>query len=279
MKANDIKKELSLKLDLDNSDLNKLNFNRIFWEERAAKFKTKNDVSWSDVFAISLEIRNILEYIKDGKKVLDVGCSNGYSTFEIAKQRNISVQAFDYSKKSIRQAIKAQPVQDKKKRINFYHANALEIPEENGQFDIVYTIRVLINLLSWKLQKKAIMEIHRVLKPGGLYLMSEAFMGSLNNLNSLRRLADMPPLEVHEFNLYLEEKKLEKFLSSHFDIIDIKKFSSIYYVGSRFMRYLTLNNNDNDDYINPVNKFAAQFEETEHSGDFGVQKLYVLRKK
>ncbi len=274
-----MKTDLALKGKVGKKILKKIEFNHQYWEENAKKYKNDHTVSWGDRYIIDLEIENISKYIKNGNHVLDAGCSNGYSTFKVANGKNIKVRAFDYSKKSIYFANKYKKLKDKKNKIEFYHANILEIPEKDNSFDKVFTIRVIINLLSWELQKKSILELHRVLKPGGLYLMSEAFMGSLENMNLLRKAAGMKPLEVHDFNLYLQEKRLEKFLKKYFEIVEIKKFSSIYYVTSRFVRYLTIDSKKSDSFINPFNKYFSKFKETENSGDFGIQKLYILRKK
>ncbi len=271
--------DLGLAKDLKKDDLKKMEFNHSYWEKSAQKNKYSHSASWGDINVINLEIKNVSKYIEGGDYVLDAGCSNGYSTFEIAKKKKIKINAFDYSNKSIDYALKNNKKYSNGSQITFYHANLLNIPEHNNLFDKVYTIRVIINLLSWDLQKKSILEIHRVLKPGGLYLMSEAFSGSLKKINILRREANLSELIMHDFNLYLEEKKLERFLSKYFYIVKIEKFSSIYYAASRFLRYLTIKNAERDSFINNFNNFFKDFEETENSGDFGVQKLYILKKK
>jgi len=61
--------------------------------------------------------------------------------------------------------------------------------------------------------------------------------------------------------------------------VAIKKFSSIYYIASRFLRYLTLKPGEKDSYDNEINNLFSKYSETENSGDFGLQKLYVLKKK
>lgn len=109
--------------------------------------------------------------------------------------------------------------------------------------------------------------------------MSEAFSGSLKKLNALRALAGMLPLTSHDFNLYLREEKLEKFIKPYFNIVAIKKFSSIYYAASRFLRYLTMKPGEKDSYDNEINNLFSKYTESENSGDFGLQKLYVLKKK
>lgn len=279
MKQSKLPQKLALESNFKKSDLEKLSLNYAFWESSAKKFKTSHEASWGDINMINLEISNILQHIDDGDFVLDAGCSNGFSTFEIAARKKIKIRAFDYSEKSIQYAQQAKKVKDKKNKTAFYHGNILNINEPDNTFDKVYTIRVIINLLSWKLQKKAILEMHRVLKRGGLYLMSEAFMGGFKNINKLREFANLSSLTIHDFNLYIEEKRLEKFVQDYFKILAIKKFSSIYYIASRFLRYLIMKKTDRDSYVNEINNFFASYPETENSGDFGIQKLYVLKKK
>ena len=256
-----------------------MSYNRSYYENKAKKFDSSCDVSWGDLNVMRMEIDNILNYIADRDCVLDAGCSNGFSTFEIAKARDIKVKAFDYSAKAIQIAKKEQFLKDPERRIDFYHGNILNIEEPDENFDVVYGIRVLINLPNWRLQKKSILQVRRVLKNNGVYLLSEAFSGSLEKLNKLRALADMKPLVVQKFNLYLDEHKLERFIKPYFDIVEIKRFSSIYYVVSRFARYLTMKNGEKDTYINDINNLFAKYPQTENSGDFGIQKLYVLRKR
>ncbi len=265
--------------EIGRDELEKMLSNHAFWENSAERFASSSKVSWGDRNAMKLEIGNISGYIVHGDLVLDAGCSNGFSTFEIAKDKDIRIRAFDYSEKAIRIARGEQPAKDPHGKITFYCGNILNIGEKDAVFDAAYTIRVLINLPTWERQKEAILEIHRVLKRGGLYLMSEAFSGSLKKLNTLRGMASMKPLGVHEFNLYLEEQKLESFVKRHFDVVAIKRFSSAYYVASRFLRYLTMEKGDEDSYDNEINNLFVKYPETSNSGDFGIQKLYVLKRK
>lgn len=271
--------ELALKLKLTPTEIKKMLYNHAYWEKNADHFKSSHTVSWGDINLMNLEIKNISEFIKKNDLVLDAGCSNGFSTFEIARLRKVRMAAFDYSEKAIEIARRQQKKKDSRNKIDFFHCNILNIEKPSNTFDVVYTIRVIINLLSWRLQKQGILEVHRVLKHGGLYLMSEAFIGGLKNINKLRRMANLDALTTHDFNLYLNEKKIESFIKPYFDIVEIKKFSSIYYAASRFLRYLSMEKGQRDSFVNEFNNFFIKFHETENSGDFGVQKLYVLRKK
>lgn len=272
-------KQLYTKTVLTAKELEFMQKNQSHWDNNAKKFTTSHEVSWGDINLVNMEINNIVNYVTDGNLVLDAGCSNGYSTFRINEKCDININAFDYSKKSLNSAIKQQSQKDPDRKIKFSTGNVLDISHENNIFDVVYTIRVLINLPNWNTQKMAIIELHRVLKKGQCYLMSEAFNGGLDNINSLRALANMEPLKTHDFNLYLNESELETFIQPYFEIIEIKNFSSIYYAASRFLRYLTLVEGEKDSFVNEINNMFAKIPITKNSGDFGIQKLYVLRKK
>lgn len=274
-----MEKKFSLKVALNSADLKRMENNHTYWESNSDKFESSHEVSWGDKNMMFLEIENILPYIKEKDFVLDVGCSNGYTTFKVANSKKVQIIAFDYSKKAISSALLRQKEERNGKRISFLLGNALNIDSKNSRFDKAYSIRVMINLPTWDMQRKAILEVHRVLKKGGLYLFSEAFLGSLQKLNELRATVNLKPLIVHEFNLYLDEAKLEKFIEPYFEIVDVKKFSSIYYVASRFLRYLTMERGDVDSFSNEINNLFVKYKETSQSGDFGIQKLYVLRKK
>ena len=264
---------------LDDGEMEKMLRNHAHWEEKAKKFKSSSDVSWEDKLMMGLEIEGIAKQLESDALVLDAGCSNGASTFQIAARTRASVHAFDYSASAVAIAREQQDRKDPDGRINFSQGNILNIDAPNDKFDAAYTIRVIINLANWRLQQQAIEEVWRVLKPGGIYLMSEAFKGSLAKLNTLRSLAGLKTLQEPDFNRYLQEEELATFLEPHFKIEAIRRFSSIYYVGSRFFRYLTMNPGDPDSFDNPVNRYFAEFRETANAGDFGIQKLYILRKR
>eukprot|EP00992_Anisonema_acinus_P004535 TRINITY_DN15955_c0_g1_i1.p1 TRINITY_DN15955_c0_g1~~TRINITY_DN15955_c0_g1_i1.p1 ORF type:complete len:276 (-),score=-6.11 TRINITY_DN15955_c0_g1_i1:64-891(-) len=247
------------------------------WEKNAKKYQHKHEVSWKDKYAVQLEIKTIKPLIRKNQKVIDIGCSNGYSTFQICKDKNTELHAIDYSAESIKHA-KQRNWGNSFKDVKIDHGNILNIEKPNNDFDIAYTIRTLINLPNWGKQQDAIKEIHRILKPKGRYIVSEAFCGSLKKLNQIRSVENLEPLKMPEFNQYLQEEEFESYINTMFKIKAIKKFSSIYYLGSRFLRCLSQKKYHNS-YVNTINKVFYQLEEAEDAGDYGIQKVYVLEKK
>jgi ubiquinone/menaquinone biosynthesis C-methylase UbiE len=163
--------------------------------------------------------------------------------------------------------------------IEFQVGSALDIPFEKNLFNVVYTTRTLINLPTREEQQQGIMECIRVCKIGGTVVICEAFWEPLVLLNSLRTLKSLPPLVEHDFNRYLKKEILEKLLKSlglKFEVID---FSSIYYLGSRFLRELVTKSDDYPGYSNPINEIFYNIEKEYSGGGFGIQQAYVIGKE
>lgn len=251
-----------------------------FWEKQAVKHGTSHEASWGDNYAIRLEIENIGNFISKGVSVLDVGCANGFSTFQHLKRDISSIIGVDFSEKMIEQAERRKRKLKKreKSKVNFEKGDVRKLRFSEGSFDIVYTTRVLINLPSWNQQKQGIAECLRVCRKKGKVILSEAFWEPFIRLNSMRALVNLPPLVEHDFNRYLKKEYLEKYLKSitkKFTVID---FSSVYYFGSRLLRELVTIPKNYPGYSNPINKFFYKLEKDYSGGGLGIQQAYVIEK-
>jgi ubiquinone/menaquinone biosynthesis C-methylase UbiE len=250
-----------------------------FWSSQADKFGTSHEASWGDSYAINLEIQTIGQYIQEGDTVLDVGCANGYSTLYHLDKNVSSIIGVDFSEAMIREAQKNKVERGSPDNVSFEVGDIRNLRFENDTFDVVYTTRTLINLPTWHEQKRGISECIRVCKVGGKVIFSEAFWEPLVLLNSLRTLKSLPPLVEHDFNRYLKQKSLSEFLVSmeyQFEVVD---FSSIYYLGSRFLRELVTNPEDYPGYSNPINQIFYDIERNYSGGGFGIQQAYVIQKE
>lgn len=248
------------------------------WEKQALLYKDSHWVSWGDNFAIDLEIENISNYIKDGDKVLDVGCANGFATMTQFQRHKIDITGIDFAENMIKYAKDKLAELGIKDSVRFSTGDVKDLKFEDNTFDVVYTTRVLINLPNWEDQKKGISECLRVAKKGGTVILSEAFYEPLVLLNAMRMLVKLPPLVEHDFNRYIKEKRLTEHLSGlglKYEEID---FSSVYYLGSRFLRELVTEADKYPGYSNPVNEIFYKIEKDYSGGGFGIQKAYVIFK-
>jgi len=139
-----------------------------------------------------------------GGVIMDAGCGSGYSTELIVNEYHPSrVIAFDYMPEQIRLARK------RKLEIDFFVGDLRRIEAGSGICDAVFIFGVLHHLPEWK---KALSEVARVLKPGGVLLVDEPrYQFTWQELESGFRNAGMDILQTsyfffHYFHVYLCRK-------------------------------------------------------------------------
>ncbi len=112
--------------------------------------------------------------IRRGMKVLEVGCGSGaYTTFVArAVGPTGTVYALDIQPAMLEQLKKklARPENADIHNVRPIEASAYGIPLEDGSVDLAYTITVLQEIPD---KAKALAEIKRVLKPGGIVAVTE----------------------------------------------------------------------------------------------------------
>lgn len=240
-----------------------------YWDSQASK--EGHNASWGDNWCVALEIDNIAQYIKDGDRVLDVGCANGFALVEQGKRHNIIMDGIDFSENMVEKGVKLG------RKIEV--GSIKDLPFEDEKFDVTYTTRCLINLPTWEEQVQGIKECIRVTKTGGTIILSEAFYEPLQKLNTLRLICGLPPLVEHDFNRYLKKEKLELwFWASKIRDFKCIDFSSVYYLGSRLVRELVTSINEFEGYSNPINEIFYNLERYYSGGGFGVQQAYIIKK-
>ena len=254
-------------------------FIKDFWDSQAERFGPAHDASWGDSEMISLEIDAIADCISQGDVFVDAGCANGFSTRQIAERVNpVKVHAFDFSGEMIAQAMKSH-LASKEFDVNVFESDIRKIDLSDGIADVCYTTRTLINLPSWADQQTGISECLRVVKPGGLVLLSEGFWDPLCKLNALRQIVGLPALVEHDFNRYIKLERLIQWLTEQKLLFEIRDFSSLYYLGSRFIRELATDASTFPGFTNPINKeFADLARKYQSCGSIGVQQLVVIKK-
>jgi len=252
-----------------------------YWTAQAREHGAAPAASWSDVWAIDLEVREIARRLADGDRVLDVGCANGFSTVRLARLRRVHVRGIDYVPGMIEHAREriAKIEGELLGSVEFGVGNVLELDEAEGAFDAVVCVRVLINLRTWENQRRALGALARVLRPGGHLLLSEATHQGLARLNRLRAELGLEALPIPSFNEYLDEERVIEAVRPELELVELANFASSYFVGTRvakpLLAKLGLARTDVADPRTEWNRFCAMLPAW---GDYGTQKLFVLRK-
>lgn len=250
-----------------------------YWESQGQTHGESHWASWGDNWMIDLEIDTIVKHIKDGDRALDIGCANGYATFRQAESHKLaSITGVDFAANMVAAAQKTKQQKGLGDDVSFMEGDVRSLQFPDNTFDVAYTTRVLINLPTWEQQMQGIAECIRVVKPGGTIVLSEGFWEPLMLLNAMRALTNLPPLVEHDFNRYLKLSALEVYMQKLGMNYQIEDFSSIYYLGSRFLRELVTDPAAYPGFSNPINKLFFDIEKQFSGGGMGIQQAVVITK-
>lgn len=255
---------------------------RSFWTEQAVEHGVEAEASWTDVRVMEMELRAIVDHLRDGQTVLDVGCANGFSTLQFARRKHVSITGVDYIPEMISHANVAlkSTAGDLAGEVSFAVGDATSLQFADNQFDTVVVIRVIINLGDWERQLVGLRECVRVLRPGGTLLLSEATVQGWSRLNDLRSEWGMAAIKMPEFNNYLDQDRVADALRPVCELVEINNFASSYYVGTRVLKPLLGQITARQSEVpNPLSELNRWLSMMPAAGDYGTQKLFVFRKR
>jgi SAM-dependent methyltransferase len=251
-----------------------------FWSEQARIHGESPSASWSDHRVIELEIDAIGACLEPGDRLLDAGCANGYSSARYAALGARTV-GIDYVPEMVKLADSRRKTlaPDVAERLEFRIGDITSLEFEDGSFDAVVSTRVIINLTVWSDQLQGLRECGRVLRHGGVLLLSEATEQGWQRLNTLRREWGLEDIPMPPFNLYLDQKRLLEAVAGDFAVEDVVDFASSYYVATRVLKPLLASRAEVAvDVADPDAEFNRWAAALPPAGDYGTQKLFVLRR-
>ena len=142
---------------------------------------------------------------------------------------------------------------------------------EADNFDVILTMRSLINLPSTKDQYNALRQIGRHLKTGGYYFGSENFIQGQNAFNRLRIAMGLPEIPIRWHNHFFDEEEFRTETKPFFDALTIENFASSYYLATRVIYSAGCHlKGEEPDYFHPIHRVAGKLPAI---GDFCPIKL------
>jgi ubiquinone/menaquinone biosynthesis C-methylase UbiE len=102
--------------------------------------------------------------VNEGSLVLDLGCGKGTSAIYLAEHFGCKVQGIDISQDSINHAQLLAGRKNLEDRVSFRTGDALHLPFDDGQFDVVVSQALLVLVPN---KAKVVREALRVAKPSG----------------------------------------------------------------------------------------------------------------
>ncbi len=112
--------------------------------------------------------------MRPGLRVLDVGCGLGGAARYLASAYDCRVTGIDLTKEYCEAATELSQRLGLSDRTEFLRADALDLPFDEGSFDLVWTEHAQMNIeFKWRFYR----QIARVLAPGGLLAFHDIFSG------------------------------------------------------------------------------------------------------
>ena len=270
-----------------------LEYIRKHWENLAEEYGTDLKATTKTSTAKEIELHalsSILEELpldlNSGLKVVEAGCGNGLNLFWLfEKFPHLDFRGFDFVPQMIASAIKKRDQENiSSKKIAFEVAEFDNPNLPASEFDVVFTVRGLINLNSDELQLSAISKLASLLKPEGFLIFLENSSQSHSKQNDLRERMGLPARSIATYNHFLNENVIRNYLNNS----ELEIWKQIDFIGLHdLLLYILIPmlNGGKIDYDNPLVHAATELttklslEEMSSMGPYGQNRLSVFRKK
>jgi SAM-dependent methyltransferase len=207
-----------------------------YWNKRVGESADPGAATLLDHNMRRLEIDTVASWLDPTDRVLDVFCGNAVTTIELAPFCT-SVTGVDLSERMLEAGnslIRSRRIPADK--IVLKKGNVVELASvvSPAEFNTVVSIRGLINLPSWELQKQVLLAFHELLPQGGKLLLLEGSRDGLERINELRTRLSLKPLHEPWYDKHLAEPLLLKFLAPYFAVEDRRNLDT-YFLMSRVL--------------------------------------------
>lgn len=151
-------------------------------------------------------------------QVLDVGCGGGFLSNPLA-EAGYKVTGIDLSTDSLEIASRY----DSTRSVQYLNADANHLPFEPHQFDVVCAMDFLEHVEN---PEKAILEMSRVLKPGGLFFFHTFNRNPISAFVVIKLVEwfvkNTPP-KMHVSSLFIKPKELKEYcLRSNLEVVEMR---------------------------------------------------------
>jgi SAM-dependent methyltransferase len=215
--------------------------------------------------------------------LLEAGCGNGHNCIALARAfEDCTFTAFDYVPEMAAAARALAAEAGMSSRVTILEDDVTKLEHVVGTFDVVFTVRCLINLNSDELQRAAMARLATRVRPGGYLIMIENSRTTHGAQNRARELVGLDARAPATFNRFLDEATVRPHLASLGLAVESEDFGSLHDLALYVLAPMM--NGGKVDYDHPLVAAATQLslamnrERPAAFGAFGQNRLFLCRK-
>jgi ubiquinone/menaquinone biosynthesis C-methylase UbiE len=133
---------------------------------------------------IKRQAKEVAKYIKEGDSVLEIAPGAGYLSIELSKLGKFNITGMDISHTLI-EICKQNALGAGARDINFLQGNVSNMPFQANRFTFIMCV---LSFKNFKEPGKALEEMYRVLKPGGMALIMD--LNRKASLQATKKIAE-----------------------------------------------------------------------------------------
>ena len=133
---------------------------------------------------IKRQAKEVATYIKDGDSVLEIAPGAGYLSIELSKLGKFNITGMDISHDLI-EICKQNALEAGARDITFLQGNVSNMPFQANRFNFIICV---LSFKNFKEPSKALEEMYRVLKPGGMALIMD--LNRKASLQATKKIAE-----------------------------------------------------------------------------------------
>jgi len=161
---------------------------------------------------IWMEEKSLIKNIKNGDTVLDLGCGQG-RIVPLLKNKKVNYLGLDNCSVLLKNA------QDRHPDYKFIRQDLVNLDLPKKSFDVILLIATLHQIPSNKLRKKVLKDVYKLLKPGGLLLMT--------NWNSASYRNKIKAKDLEEGDYYIRWRTKKKFINRYYHQFTLTELSGL----------------------------------------------------
>lgn len=266
---------------------------RRHWETWARQYETDLRATTKTPTIKRLELNALYRALtgvgmnNGNRSFLEVGCGNGHNCLALASLFPAAiVTGVDYVPAMVENARALAAERSVSERVRFHVADAITLDSDPAlaeAYDVVFTVRCLINLNTRDLQSRAFDQLVSKVRPGGHLVLIENISQTHKRQNDCRTAVGLPPREPSAFNLFLDDFDVRQWGRAGLQLVATDDFGALHDLVLYVLAPLA--DGGRLDYDHPLVAAATELSLATASSDIlqgfpsvGQNRLYLFRK-